>query len=72
MIELFKTNIDHKNAQKQVLMAIKENFPGLVATLELEDKDKILRIVGAWAPVNIERIIDLVKKQGFLCERLTD
>ncbi len=70
MIELFKTDISHKDAKKQVLMAIKQEFPGVIATLELEDKDNVLRVVGAWAPVPTHSIIELVKKQGFACELL--
>jgi hypothetical protein len=72
MIELFKTNITHKEAKKQVLTAIREQLPGVVATLELEDNDKILRVVGAWAPVPVQEIINLVKTRGFICEVLHD
>jgi hypothetical protein len=72
MIELFRTDIRHKDAKKQVLMAIKENMPGVVATIELEDNDRVLRVVGAWAPVPVLQIIELVKSQGFECELLND
>jgi hypothetical protein len=72
MIEIFRTDIKHKDAKKQVLTAIKENFPGVVATIELEDNDKILRVVGAWAPVPTAQVIEVVKKQGFACEWLND
>ncbi len=72
MIELFRTNIQHKGAKKQVLMAIREQIPGVVATLELDDNDKMLRVVGAWAPVPTQQIIELVKQQGFSCEVFND
>ncbi|HYG50311.1 MAG TPA: hypothetical protein VD905_05380 [Flavobacteriales bacterium] len=72
MITLFKTNIKHKDGKKQVLTAIREQLPGVVATLELEDNDKVLRVVGAWAPVPTQRVIELVKNLGFLCEALND
>lgn len=72
MIEIFKTDISHKQAKKQVLAALKLEIPGVVATLELEDKDRILRVVGAWEPVPTDRVIALVKKQGFECELLHD
>lgn len=72
MIELFRTNIQHKVAKKQVLMAIREQIPGVVATLELDDNDKMLRVVGAWAPVPTQQIIELVKGQGFSCEVFND
>lgn len=72
MIELFRTNIQHKGAKKQVLTAIREQIPGVVATLELDDNDRMLRVVGAWAPVPTQQIIDLVKQQGFSCEVFQD
>lgn len=70
MIELFKTNVRHKDSVKQVLAALREALPGVVATLELEDNDKVLRVVGAWGPVRTSRVIEVVKKLGFECERL--
>ena len=72
MIEIFKTDIKHKDAKKQVLTAIHQQWPGVVATLDMEDNDKILRVVGAWAPVSTQEIINLVKSQGFMCEVLHD
>ncbi|MGL4598065.1 MAG: hypothetical protein ACRCYO_11070 [Bacteroidia bacterium] len=72
MIEIFKTDIRHKDAKKKVLAAIKEQFPGIVATIDMDDTDRVLRVVGAWAPVHTESIIELVKKQGFVCELLND
>jgi hypothetical protein len=72
MIEIFKTDIKHKAATKQVLTEIHQQWPGIVATFDLEDNDKILRVVGAWAPVPTQEIIDLVKTRGFMCEVLHD
>ncbi|MGL5892303.1 MAG: hypothetical protein ACRC3B_20590 [Bacteroidia bacterium] len=72
MIEIFRTNIKRKDAGKQVITAIRDEFPGVVATLDLDDNDKILRVVGAWAPVHTSRIIEVVNKQGFECELLND
>lgn len=72
MIEIFRTDIRHKEAKKQVLTAIKQQFPGVVATLDLEDHDRVLRVVGAWGPVSAQQIIELVKQQGFSCEILND
>lgn len=72
MIEIFKTNIKNKIAKKEVLSAIHQRWPGVVATLDLEDIDKILRVVGAWAPVPVQDIVALIKEQGFVCEVLQD
>ncbi len=72
MIEIFKTNIKLKAAKNQVLAAIKQQLPGVVATLDLEDKDNVLRVVGAWESVPVQQIIELVKQYGFTCEILND
>lgn len=72
MIEIFKTDIKHKDGKKQVLTAIQELWPGVVATLDQEDRDKILRVVGAWAPVPTQEIISMVRSKGFMCEVLED
>jgi tRNA G26 N,N-dimethylase Trm1 len=72
MIEIFKTDIKHKEAKKQVLTAIQRQWPGIVATIDLEDIDKVLRVVGAWAPIPKQEIIDLLKNKGFICEILND
>jgi len=72
MIEIFRTDIKHKAAKKQILTAIRAHWPGVVATLDLEDNDKILRVVGAWAPVPTQEIIRLINEQGFICEVLND
>jgi hypothetical protein len=72
MIEIFKTDIRHKEAKKQVLTAIHQQWPGVVATLDMEDNDRILRVVGAWAPVPVQEIITFLKNRGFMCEVLTD
>ena len=70
MITLYKTNITHKESKYQMLNAIREHLPGIVATLELEDNDRVLRVVGVWAQVTNQQIIDLVRNQGFTCEEL--
>jgi hypothetical protein len=72
MIEIFKTGIRNKADKNQVLAAIKQQLPGVVATLDLEDKDHVLRVVGAWETVPTQQIIELVKQHGFSCEILND
>jgi hypothetical protein len=72
MIEIFKTDVKSKQSKNQVLEAIRQQLPGVVATLDLDDKDKVLRVVGAWTEVTTLQIIELVKQQGFSCEILND
>lgn len=72
MIEIFKTDIPHKLAGKQILMSIRRHWPGIVATLDLDDCDKVLRVVGAWEPVPVEEILNFVRSQGYQCEIMED
>jgi hypothetical protein len=72
MIEIFKTDITGKSARNLVLNSIKQRIPGVVATIDLEDRDHVLRVVGAWETVPTQQIIELVKQHGFTCEILND
>lgn len=72
MIEIFKTDIRTKEAGKQVLGVIMQQFPGVVATIDIDDSDRVLRVVGAWSSVPTQQIIELVKQNGFICEILND
>ena len=72
MIEIFKTDIRHKESKKLILASIHRQWPGIVATIDLDDNDKILRVVGAWAPVPVTEIIEMIRTQGFSCELLND
>ncbi|MFN8164677.1 MAG: hypothetical protein U0X76_00515 [Bacteroidia bacterium] len=53
-------------------MAIRRHWPGIVATLDLDDCDKVLRVVGAWEPVPVEEILNFVRSQGYQCEIMED
>jgi hypothetical protein len=72
MIEIFKTTVKSKEARKQVLAAMREALPGVVATLDLDDNDKILRVVGVWAPIHRTRVIEVLKQHGYECELISD
>lgn len=45
MIEVFKTNITCPEKAKQLVEKIHENFAGYKANFDLDDCDKILRVV---------------------------
>lgn len=68
MIEVFKTNVRHKETSMGIISILQEHFPGSRVNFDLEDCDKILRIEAEHLqPQEIEL---LVKKAGFVCEAL--
>lgn len=66
-IEVFKTSIS-KDAQHSVSESLIAKFPDLEVNIDIEDCDKVLRIVGM--QVQNEQIIATVKSLGFQCELL--
>jgi uncharacterized radical SAM superfamily protein len=72
MVEVFKTNVkEYPDAQK-ILAQIHAGFVGYKASFDLEDCDKILRIVSYDGTVQNEAIMRLIKKIGFKASVLPD
>jgi copper chaperone CopZ len=64
-ILLFKTNISCE-ADKAAVCAMLSNFNGVEQlTLDLEDEDRVLRIVSA--TLNHQQIINLINQHGYTC-----
>lgn len=68
MIGIFKTNIASKRDRNYVLKAIQQHFDVGPCNVDIEDCDKVLRIVDL--KVTEDRMIAFVKEQGFQCEIL--
>ena len=49
MIEIFKTNINCSEQAKQLVDQIQRHFTGYKANFDLDDRDRILRIVSSGA-----------------------
>ncbi|GIZ07616.1 hypothetical protein [Flavobacterium sp. UMI-01] len=58
--ELFKTDVLELPCAMMILQEIKIKYPYLTCNFDLEDCDKILRIVSTSLPINIHEIILLV------------
>lgn len=67
-IEIYKTNIYTETDACRVIEMVKTKFPEAKVNCDLQDCDKVLRIEGFY--LNSQLIIDIVKKNGFLCEEL--
>lgn len=70
MIEVFKTDIKNKTTAKAIIKALKQSFPTSNFSLDLNDCDKILRIISSQ---NIEsQVVEMLNNQGFICEVLKE
>jgi hypothetical protein len=72
-IEVFKTNIDTAATGTAVMRTLRRRFPALRASLDLDDCDRVLRVLAPqpgqqpWAEV-----MDLVRGLGVQIEVLPD
>ena len=70
MIEVFKTNVQHRELAEQVASILQSRFTFCKINFDLEDCDKILRVEGK--QVCVETIIEILNTHGLQCEVLTD
>lgn len=66
MIGIFKTNITTQEQRQQMIQAIQNNFEVGHCHVDLEDCDKVLRIVDM--KVDESAMVHFVQQQGFHCE----
>ncbi len=69
-ILIFKTNIYSSSEFSPVKNLLNNKYDIQNCTVDLEDSDKVLRVVGNGLKVN--EIKDRVNNFGFLCEELDD
>ena len=72
MVEVFKTNVDRPLLAKLLVGLIDGELPGHRANFDLEDCDRILRVVCAEGDVQSARIIELLAGFGCSAEILDD
>lgn len=65
-VEIFKTNVTSKEAAEKVLDYLSASFPSYKINFDLEDCDKVLRVVGNRIPV--DKVLDTVNQMGYDCE----
>ncbi|WP_295116554.1 hypothetical protein [uncultured Chitinophaga sp.] len=68
MIGIFKTNIATQSESYNVLKAIQQHFDVGQCNVDIEDCDRVLRIVDLKVPE--DKMMEFVRMQGFLCEAL--
>lgn len=71
MVEVFKTNVSSKGQATAIIEQIYERFEHL-ATFDLQDHDRILRVISASGVVNATQLIHLLNDLGYEAEVLPD
>lgn len=67
MIGIFRTNIATTQDKKSVIEAISASFQVSACSVDLEDCDKVLRIVLPAQQVEENIIISFVQRMGYQC-----
>jgi len=72
IIEIFKTNVEEKEVANEIIEVIQKSFHDHKANFDLQDCDRILRVVSVNECLQTMRIIDLIKAMGYHAEILQD
>jgi hypothetical protein len=70
LIGIFRTNICTHQDKNNVIRAIQAHFNILDCTIDVEDCDKVLRIVTDTAPIEENDVILFIQRMGYQCDRL--
>ena len=69
MVEVFKTNVQHRELAEQLASILRGRFAFSKINFDLEDCDKILRVEDK--QICVEAIIEILSTHGLECEVLT-
>ncbi|MGP8217674.1 MAG: hypothetical protein ACLQQ4_19045 [Bacteroidia bacterium] len=71
-VEIFKTNVKGKRNANYLLGEMKTLFPGHKISIDLDDRDKVLRVETNRGRVKSEEVIKLLEQRNFHCEILNN
>ena len=69
-IEIFKTNVRGKRNALYLVGEMNAVFPGHKISIDLDDRDKVLRVENHKGKVKTTEVIKLLKQRNFHCEVL--
>lgn len=72
MVEVFRTNVTDWVQAEKLRQLIQQTFAGYRATFDLDDCDKILRIVSPTPEIRVSCLQQLLTAFGFRAEVLPD
>lgn len=67
-VEVFKTNVTELYEAEKIIAKLQQHFPGSRINIDLEDRDKVLRVEGK--DLIAGKVIVLLKENGFTCNIL--
>ena len=70
MVGIFRTNISTQLEKNSVIQAICANFNVSTCSIDMEDCDKVLRIVAQQAPIEEKLVINFLQQMGYQCDIL--
>lgn len=68
MIGIFRTNINSFQEKNSVIDAISASFNVHNCSIDIEDCDKVLRVVANQLPIAESAIINFVQQLGYQCD----
>lgn len=71
VVEVFKTNVSYADHAKMLVDQIHLHFSDYTANFDLEDCDRILRVVSG-NEIQVHALLSLLKNYGFDAEVLSD
>lgn len=71
-VEVFKTNVRRHDDARMLIDQIQKTFSEYTANFDLQDCDKILRVISVDRSINSSLLIGLLKKFGFEAQVLPD
>jgi hypothetical protein len=72
MVEVFKTDVCDRRYAELLIQEICSQCTGYSASFDLDDCDRILRVVSSAGEVDASRVIHLIERFGFSAEVLDD
>jgi hypothetical protein len=69
-VEIFKTNVNGKRNALYLVGEMNALFPGHKISIDLDDKDKVLRVENRKGKVRSSEVIKLLEQRNFRCEVL--
>ena len=72
MIEVFKTNVASPVQARSLLQVFHQSFPHWRANFDLDDCDRVLRVVPAGEAVQAAKVLRLLQVHGIEAEPLPD
>lgn len=72
IVEVFRTNVATPLEASALIDLVQHTFPRYMATFDLEDCDRILRIATTDQPIRTAALISLLKNAGVHIEILPD